>query len=130
MRIKVLFSLALSTMVVLGSGCVSHPDGHSSPGVPVTKDTIPSKYEKPLSAVVNATREVLQRNGKLLVDNVVDHTFQAKVNQKNVWVKVKDLDGKITEVDVQARGAMAGDIELAAELSKQIGMLLVVQTTQ
>ncbi len=61
---------------------------------------------------------------------MVDHTFQAKGNQKNVWVKVKDLDGKITEVDVQARGALEGYIELAAELSKQIGMLLVVPATQ
>jgi hypothetical protein len=129
MRIKILFSLALSAMLVVGSGCVNHPDGHSSVGAPITKDTIRSKYEKPVTAVVNSTREVLQRNGKLLVDNVVDHTFQAKVNQKTVWVKVKDLDGKITEVDVQARGAIEGDIELAAELSKQIGMLLVVPAT-
>ena len=130
MKIKVLFSLALSTMLVLASGCRHTEDGNNTVAVPLTKDTIPSKYEKPIQPVVNATREVLQRNGKLLIDNVVDHTFKAKVNQHTVWVKVRDLDGKITEVDVQARGAWGGDVELAAELSKQIGMLLGVPATQ
>jgi hypothetical protein len=55
-------------------------------------------------------REVLKRNGKLLVDNVVDNTFQAKVNQRNVWVKVADLDPKVTAVYVQVRGPFGGDI--------------------
>ncbi len=117
-------------MLAFVTGCPSTETGHNTIGVPLSKDTITSKYEKPITPVVNATREVLQRNGKLIVDNVVDHTFQAKVNQRNVWVKVKDLDGKITQVEVQARGSMTGDVDLAAELSKQIGMLLVVPTTQ
>jgi hypothetical protein len=130
MRINTLFSLALSTVLVLFSGCVSTETGHAVGGVPFTKDTITSRYEKPLPLLVNATRVVLSRNGKMLVDNVVNNTFRAKVNQRNVWVKVVDLDGKITVVSVQARGSMGGDVDLAAELSKQIALQLMVAPNQ
>jgi hypothetical protein len=130
MRIKALFSLALSTMLVLASGCVNTETGHPVGGMPFTKDTITSRYEKPVALLANATRVVLNRNGKLLVDNVVDNTFQAKVNQRNVWVKVTDLDGKITVVAVQVRSSMGGDIDLAAELSKQIALQLMAGPNQ
>jgi len=130
MRINALFSLALSAALVLASGCVSTETGHVAGGDPFSKDTITSRYEKPVPLLANATRVVLTRNGKLLVDNVVDNTFQAKVNQRNVWVKVADLDGKITTVAVQARGPMGGDIDLAAELSKQIALQLMAGPSQ
>jgi hypothetical protein len=130
MRIKALFSLALSTLLVLGSGCVNTETGHPTGGIPLTKDTITSRYEKPVPLLANATRVVLGRNGKLLLDNVVDNTFQAKINQRNVWVKVSDLDGKITVVSVQARGSMGGDVDLAAEISKQIALQLMAGPSQ
>jgi len=125
MRIHTFFSLALSTVLVLASGCVGTETGHEVSGMPFTKDTITSRYEKPVALLANATRVVLSRNGKLSVDNVVDNTFQAKVNQRDVFVKVADLDGKITVVSVQVRGPMGGDIDLAAELSKQIALQLM-----
>jgi hypothetical protein len=131
MKIKSLFSLALSGALVLFSGCVGTETGHSAAGMP-TKDKIVSRYEKPVAPLVAATRVVLQRNGQLLVDNVVNNTFQAKVNQRNVWVKVADLDGtgRITVVTVQARGSVGGDVDLAAELSKQIALQLMAGANQ
>jgi hypothetical protein len=130
MRIKALFSLALSAALVLFSGCVNTETGHPVGGMPFTKDTITSRYEKPVPLLANATRIVLSRNGKLLMDNVVNNTFQAKINQRNVWVKVEDLDGKITVVSVQVRGSMGGDIDLAAEISKQIALQLMAAQNQ
>jgi hypothetical protein len=59
------------------------------------------------------------------VDNAVNTSFEAKINQHRVWVKVTDVDGRITEVTVQARGGVGGDVDTAAEISKQIGMELV-----
>jgi hypothetical protein len=94
-------------------------------GVPFTKDSIVSRYARPVAQLTAATRTVLNRNGKILIDNSVNNSFEAKVNQHTVWVKVTDIDGRITEVIVQARGKMAGDVETAAEISKQIGMMLV-----
>jgi hypothetical protein len=114
-------------LVTLFTGCVGTEDGRSKPGVPFTKDTITSRYEKPAPQLVAVARLVLNRNGKLLHDDTVNNAIEARINQRDVWVKVTDLDGKVTQVDVQARGA-SGDVDLAAEISKQIGMELVAQS--
>jgi hypothetical protein len=112
------------------SGCVGTQDGHSTGGDPFSKDTITSRYEKPVQPLAAATRVVLNRNGKMLVDNVVNNTFQARVNERNVWVKVSDVDGKVSQVSVQVRGSMGGDVDLAAELSKQIALQLMATQGQ
>jgi len=130
MKIKFISFLALSACLVLLPGCIGTQDGHSVAGVPFTKDRIISRYARPVAQLAAATRTVLNRNGKILVDNAVNNSFEAKVNQHRVWVKVSDVDGRITEVTVQARGGMAGDVETAAELSKQIGMMLVAGASQ
>jgi len=124
--------MVLSTVLALFSGCVSTETGHSTAGVHLTADKIVSRYEKPVPLLANATRLVLQHNGQLLEDNVVNNTFRAKVNQHNVWVKVEDLDGsgRITVVTVQARGPVGSDITLAAELSKQIALQLMAGQSQ
>ena len=126
MRIKTLFSLAFSAALLLSSGCVGTETGKPVFGMP-TKDTITNHYEKPVAQLVEATRTVLKRNGQLLVDNVVNNTFQAKVNQHNVWVRVADLDGKITSVSVQARGPVGADIDLASQISTQIALQLTAE---
>jgi hypothetical protein len=125
MKIKFWSFIALSACLVLLPGCIGTQDGHSVAGVPFTKDRIVSRYARPVSELAAATRTVLNRNGKILVDNSVNNSFEAKINQHSVWVKVTDIDGRITEVVVQSRGSMAGDVETAAEISKQIGMMLV-----
>ncbi|HEX4120717.1 MAG TPA: DUF3568 family protein [Verrucomicrobiae bacterium] len=127
MKIKLISSLALSAALACVCGCVGTEDGHSTAGIPFTKDTITSRYQRPVGAIATATRTVLQHNGKMLVDNSVNNTFEAKVNQRTVWVKVSDVDGKLSEVDVQVRGPAAGDVDLAAELSKQIALQLEAQ---
>jgi len=129
MRITLLFSLALSTALVLSSGCVRNQVDKPVFGVP-DHDTLTSKYEKPVTQVVAATREVLNRNGKMVVDNIVNNTFEAKVNQRDVSIKVADLDGKITVVTIQVRGPMGSDIDLAAELKTQIALQLMKEQKQ
>jgi hypothetical protein len=125
MKIKFLSLLALSASLVLLAGCIGTEDGHSVAGVPFTKDQIVSRYARPVSELASVTRTVLNRNGKLLVDNSVNNSFEARVNQHTVWVKLTDIDGKITQVVVQARGSLTGDVDTAAEISTQIGMMLV-----
>jgi len=125
MKIKIFSSVALSACLVLMTGCIGTQDGHHVAGVPFTKDRFVSRYERPVPQLASAVRAVLNRNGKVLMDNSVNNSFEAKVNQHTVWVKVSDVDGKVSEVVVQARGSMTGDADTAAELSKQIGMALV-----
>jgi hypothetical protein len=69
---------------------------------------------------------VLTRNGKLILHNVVNNTFQARINERNVWVRITKVDDKTTAVDTQARTSSNGDIELAAEIDKQIALQLTV----
>lgn len=130
MKMKFLSTLVCSAALVCFSGCVGTQDGHTTGGDPFSKDTIVSRYEKPLQPLAAATRVVLNRNGKVLVDNAVNNTFRARINQRNVWVKVANVDGKVTQVTVQARGSMGGDVDLAAELSKQIALQLMATQNQ
>jgi hypothetical protein len=121
MKITFLSAFTLSSVAAVLSGCVDTPDGHTTGGFP-TKDTVISRYERPVQQVTAATSTVLTRDGKMLVDNIVDNTFRARINQCSVWVKVWDIDGKITQTKVQARGSMGGDIELAAQIDKEIAL--------
>ncbi len=121
MKIKFLSALAFCSLAAGLSGCVSTPDGHTAGGLP-TKDTVISRYERPVQQVTAATAAVLNRDGKMLVDNIVDNTFEARVNQCKVWVRVWDIDGKITQTKVQVRGSMGGDIEMAAQIDKEIAL--------
>lgn len=130
MKMKILACLALTSLATLLTGCIGTSDGNSTVGMPMVKDTIVSRYERPTAQVVLATRAVLQHNGRMLIDNSVNNTFKAKVNQHTVWARVTDVDGKLTQVTVQARSAVGGDIELAAELSKQIAIQLVAPPGQ
>lgn len=129
MKIKIFLSAALSAALILSAGCVPTETGHETAGFPV-KDTITDRYEKPVPVLVRAAREVLKRNGQLLVDNVANNTFRAKVNQRNVWVKVVAVDPRISAVYVQVRGPVGADIDLAHEISKQIALQLTVEPTQ
>jgi hypothetical protein len=130
MKIKFLSALVCAAALVCVSGCVGTQDGHTTGGDPFSKDTIVSRYEKPVQPLAAAARVVLNRNGKLVVDNVVNNTFQARVNERNVWVRVSDVDGKVSQVSVQVRGSMGGDVDLAAELSKQIALQLMATQGQ
>ena len=123
---SVFAAAALSAAALFVSGCVSTPDGHTKAGVPFLKDTLTRRYPRPVGQLVTATRYVLTRNGKLLVDNSVDNTFKAKVNERDVWVKITKVDDKTTELVVKVRTSMGADIDLAAELDKQIALQLTV----
>jgi len=124
--LKPVLAAALSAVTLFVSGCVPTPDGHWDHGIPwVCKDTSTSRYPRTVEQVAAATRVVLARNGHLSVDNAVNNQFKAKVNERDVWVKITKVDDKITELVIMVRTAMTGDIYLATELDKQIALQLV-----
>ncbi len=125
MNIKASVSLLSSALLVLACGCVATADGHGTAGIPFLRDSFVDHYEKPVAQIDAATRVVLERNGKVLDYNVVFNSFKAKVNERNVWVRVVDLDGKVSQVTVQVRGLFGGDVVEAHELSKQIALQLM-----
>ena len=127
MKNKFLVLFALLSLAVCGTGCYSTADGHMKAGIPFSKDKIVSRYERSVQQISTAARTVLTHNGQITADDTANNAFQAKINQRNVWVKVSKVDEKVSEVVVQARTrAGKGDVDLASEISKQIAIQLAV----
>lgn len=94
------------------------------PGVS-RKDTITSKYERPLDQIVAATKEVLAYNGTIASDDRANNTLTAKVDNRTVYVRVTSIDEYLTQVEVQTRGNYGQpDIDLSSEIDKQIALRL------
>jgi len=117
---------------LLATGCVDTVTGGKTGGVPFIKDKIEARYERPLDQVFQAAKEVVQYNGTLVRESVLHggtnavRTVEGKVNQRSVWVRMEQVDPKVTAVTVQTRTQAGGsDIDLAAEIDKQIALKLV-----
>lgn len=122
-RLFLLCAVAFATF--LASGCYTSLDGRVKPGMPMAKDTIENRYERPADQVMNAAEEVLRRNGTLNHKDTVARTLQAMVDRNTVWIKVEEVEAKVSRVAVQARkpGGFK-NIDLASELATQIGIVL------
>lgn len=125
MRTKLFALLTMSCLAILLSGCVSTIEGRTRPGIPFGKDTIESRYERPVDQIFAAAKEVLRFNGTLYGENTITHTLEAKIDTRTVWVTVDEVEPKISRVLVQARtkGGLP-DVGLASEIDKQIALRL------
>ncbi len=128
MKMKVLVLLSALTLPLFFTGCVRTVDGHMKAGVPMSKDKIVSRYERTVPQIISAARVVLAHNGQIQVDDTASNTLQARVNDRFVWVSATQVPEtpQITEVVVQVRAKVAGDVDLASEISKQIAIQLAV----
>ena len=121
MKQNVFILLAAVVVGALLTGCVNTVDGGSKAGLPMTKDTIQSSYERPVEMIFNAAKDVLKLNGTLVSENTINHSLVAKVDTRTVWVAVDEIEPKVSRVRVQARSKGGrGDIDLASEIDKQI----------
>ena len=113
-------------MAAVSVGCISTPQGKQF-GVPGIRDTVVSRYERPLDQVLNSAREVLSRTGTLTGDDLVINAVSAKINNRSVWVTVAEVEPLVTEVKGRGRSSRGtGDLALAAEVDKQIAIGLVI----
>ena len=107
-------------------GCINTPVGNKF-DVPVSRDKIISRYERPLDQILNSAREVLSRVGTITNDDIITKTLTAKVDKRTVYVTVKEVEPLVTEVVVQARTSRGtGDLTTASEIDKQIALGLVL----
>ena len=61
----------------------------------------------------------------LVGDDSIKRTLTAKINKRDVYVKIDELEPNLSQVTVQVRTkAGTADIELASELDKQIALQL------
>ncbi len=126
MKTKLFSLLAITVLLSVVTGCYSTLDGRMKGGLPFSKDTLESRYERPPEVVFAAAKAVLSYNGTLTEENTISKTVGGQVNRRSVWVKIEALDPKVTKVTVQARRPSGvADIDLASEIDKQIALRLV-----
>jgi len=124
-----LFLSAITATIALAAftGCYRTQEGRLHGGVPFSKDTIESRYERTADQLFRAARDTLAFNGTLTSDNTVSKILTAKIDTRTVWVKVEQAEPTISRIVVQARKSTgAGDIDLASEVDKQTALRLKV----
>jgi aconitase A len=117
--------------LVLVSGCVQTVnDRHTFAVLPGT-DKFESRYERSVDQVYAASLEVMKANGIVSRESVINpganavKAIEAKINGRNVWVRVQAVDAKVTSVTVQVRTPGGGtDINLTQQMQTQIGIRL------
>lgn len=124
----VLPAVALAAVVSL-TGCISTADGYTKAAVPFLKDKLVSRYEFPLQRVFDAARQSLKDSNCVIhTENVVNHSFKAKCNERWVYVSVEEQKPTVVTVTTQVRNRWGGtDLDLAAEIDK--GVALNLQTS-
>jgi len=91
------------------------------------RDTVVSRYERPIDQVISSAREVLSRTGTITGDDVINNEVSAKIDRRSVWVTVSEVEPLVTEVKVRVRSSRGtADLATAAEIDKQIAIGLVV----
>jgi hypothetical protein len=122
-RLALMGACALS--LGLAAGCVNTLDGHKQAGNPFVNDIREGRYEFPLEKVFSAAKEVLAQDGTLKGENRISNALEATVDQRSVWVRVEEVDPKVTRVLVQCRTKGGGaDLALASEIDKRIALRL------
>jgi hypothetical protein len=130
MKLKFLAVIALAAAAV--TGCVSTVNDSHSFATTWSQDTITARYNRSPDQVYGASLAVIQNNGVLTrefitptTNNIVIRSLTAKVNQQNVWIRVTPVDGRTTQVEVQARSSWGvSDVALSSELDKEIALQL------
>jgi len=132
MKTKIFFVASMAALVVAGVGCVETVTNKEALGVPWVRDYFEGKYERSVDQVFDAAKNVLGRAGTLVSESTLHgqtntvKTIEAKVNQRNVYVRVQSVTPAITSLAVQARHpAGASDTSLAHQLEKDIALALV-----
>ncbi|MHC1763124.1 MAG: hypothetical protein AB9869_02300 [Verrucomicrobiia bacterium] len=121
MKKNVFALLTALCLSALFCGCVNTVDGGSKAGLPIATDTKESSYERPVGEIFAAAKDVLKLNGNLVKENTINHSLEAKIDTRTVWVAVEEIEPKVSRVRVQARTRGGrGDIDLASEIDKQI----------
>src|SRR3954467_9919871 len=94
MRTKLFAAIAISILSLSLTGCISTVDGHKEAGVPFMKDRVVRVYERPVLQVWAAAKDVLNANGTIVNEDVMQSTVAAHVDARMVRVKVESLDPK------------------------------------
>ena len=119
--------------LVLVSGCVSTVNDRHTFALSPKTDKFEGRYERSVDQVYTAAVEVMKANGTIARESIISpgtnsvRAIEAKVNGRNVWVRVQAVDPKVTSVTVQVRNKAGTDQQLTQELQKQIAVNLATR---
>jgi hypothetical protein len=133
---KINFLLALLALTIAVTGCVATVDGNTAGGLPLIRNKTETRYDRPADEVFAAAKEVVAANGVLQNEgtvfgqtntvNQIARTVTGSVNECRVWIRIEQVEPKITAVTIQTITKVGGsDLDLAATLDKQIALKLV-----
>ena len=130
---KTKFFAVFAGIAMVSAGCVGTVSGTKTGALLPNRDQVQGRYQRSVDQVYQAAVQVIQSDGVLVTEYIPHDTtntvraLQAKVNQRNVWVRVAAVDPQITQVTVQARTKVGGDVDLAHELEKEIALKLTTE---
>ena len=132
MKMKIFAAFAAIGMALITAGCVGTVSGTYTSGFP-TSDKVVSRYQRSVDEVYAAAIAVINNNGVLITEFIPHDTtntvraLKAKVDKEEIYVRVEAIDPQITQVTIQARTSVGGDVQEAHELDKEILLKLANQ---
>jgi len=121
----------LAGVAIIATGCVSTVTDSKTFAVSYGKDSVSGRYRLPVNTVYDAAKTVISADGVLLTEFIPhDYTnavlsLQGRVNDCKVWIRVEQVDPKVSQVDVQARSRYGRvDLELVHQIEKEIALQL------
>jgi hypothetical protein len=129
---KKFFAVLAGAAVIVAAGCVQTVSDTSTFAVsPGARDSVAGRYQRDVNTVYQAAVKVINNNGVLLTEYIPhDYTntvlsLSGRVNDRKVWMRVEQIDPKVSQVDVEARTKMGRvDLDLVHELEKEIALEL------
>ena len=130
---KTKIPVALLGALVLMAGCVRTVNDRHTFALSPKTDKYEGRYERTVDQVYAAAVEVIKANGTISRETILNpgpnqvRAIEAKVNTRDVWVRVEPVDPKVTAVTVQVRNKAGTDQQLTQELQKQIAINLATR---
>ena len=132
-KMKTKIFLALLGVAIITAGCVGTVSGTKTGALLPNRDQVQGRYQRSVDQVYQAAVQVIQNDGVMVTEYIPHDTtntvrsLHGKVNQRNVWMRVAAETPQVTQVTVQARTGVGGDIDLAHELEKEIALKLTTE---
>ena len=127
---KIIFAV-LAGVAIVATGCVHTVSGTTSFAVSYGKDSVAGRYQRSVDQVYAASKTIISTDGVLLTEFIPHDSTNAvlslegRVNDSKVWIRVEQVDPKISQVDVQARTKWGRvDLDLVHEIEKEIALEL------
>jgi hypothetical protein len=127
---KINFLALLAGVGILAAGCVNTVTDQHAFASTFSQDTITARYPRTGDQVYAAAAKVVAQDGTLKLEYITPGTnycrsLKAKVSQRDVWIRVTEVNPQTAQVEVQARDDWGGsDVALASQLDKEIALQL------